>query len=239
MDYVCVVTPTYNRRKYLPNLIYQFNYQDYPRDKLFLFIYDDSPKPNDDIIENLNSELKARIKYIYDDTKKNIGYKRNRLNEEVLKYNFKYIICFDDDDYHPKNRISYSVNMLKNSNKNIGGTSSIKLFYKSDQTIYQSLDFNKKFKVNHALNGTFIYSIEYLKENRYNDSKQMAEESEFLGYFKNEICHFEEDVILAFSHDCNTFDKEILKKNIDNIKLDIKIDDIIADKYLLLFFKNK
>ena len=41
--FVSVVCPSYNRREFLPYLLYIYQYQDYPADRRELIIVDDSP----------------------------------------------------------------------------------------------------------------------------------------------------------------------------------------------------
>ena len=55
-DKVIIITPTYNRRKFLPILIYQFIKQTYPKHLLSIIILDDSDVSNQDIIDNLDIE---------------------------------------------------------------------------------------------------------------------------------------------------------------------------------------
>jgi cellulose synthase/poly-beta-1,6-N-acetylglucosamine synthase-like glycosyltransferase len=48
---VSVITPTYNRRLFLPMLIYLYQQQSYPKNLLELIILDDSFESNEDRIE--------------------------------------------------------------------------------------------------------------------------------------------------------------------------------------------
>lgn len=38
LDKVIIITPTYNRKNFLPTLIYQFQYQDYDKNYLSMII---------------------------------------------------------------------------------------------------------------------------------------------------------------------------------------------------------
>ena len=99
-NFVSVVTPTYNRRKFLPILIHLYNMQSYPANLRELIILDDSPTTNEDLIPKDD----PHIRYYYQSEKMTLGEKRNKLNE-LAKGDI--IICFDDDDYHHPDRIKH------------------------------------------------------------------------------------------------------------------------------------
>ena len=56
--FVSVITPTYNRRKFLPILIHLYQQQTYPKELMELVILDDSPTSNADIVEKHNKNKK-------------------------------------------------------------------------------------------------------------------------------------------------------------------------------------
>ena len=98
---VSILTPTYNRQKFIKLCIFNLVNQTYPLDKLEWFILDDSKKPYSQ--EQLNYIKKniapIKLKYIYDTNKQTIGSKRNKL---VKLASYKTVIMMDDDDiYHP------------------------------------------------------------------------------------------------------------------------------------------
>ena len=104
---VTCICPTYNRRRFLPYLLHIFDYQSWPKDKRELIILDDSPESNQDIIDANKKDNK--IKYIHSKERINLGKKRNMLNKMAKG---EYIVCFDDDDYYPPDRIKNSINIL-------------------------------------------------------------------------------------------------------------------------------
>jgi glycosyltransferase involved in cell wall biosynthesis len=92
-DRIVIVCPTFNRRKFLPYLIYQFAYQTYNKNYLTLIILDDSETSNQDLFNTINDlELRSRIIYIHTTNKKTIGTKRNILNSIAKSLNPDYII---------------------------------------------------------------------------------------------------------------------------------------------------
>ena len=71
--FVSVVTPTYNRRRFIPYLIECYKSQTYPKERMEWIIYDDGTEPVKDLFENLKL---PNIRYIYEEEKQNIGAKR-------------------------------------------------------------------------------------------------------------------------------------------------------------------
>jgi hypothetical protein len=236
---VCIVCPTYNRRIFLPILIYQFNYQDYPKELLQLLILDDSDISNQDIIDNLDDELKSRIIYKYDNNKKPIGQKRNILNKMALENNAEYIVCFDDDDYYPSNRVYYAIDELEKKKYIIGGSSTLLIYYPKIDKIYLVGPFINKINYGHATNGTLVYHIKYLENNSYDDNTSIAEERKFLRNYKIPLLQLDyNNVMICMSHKTNTVDKNILKKNSNAKEIYKNINEYILDDYLLKFYKN-
>jgi hypothetical protein len=230
--YVICICPTYNRRNFLPNLLYMFSYQTYPKDRILLLILDDSEISNEDII--INSGL-DNIKYIYSNEKMKLGKKRNILNDKSIELGAEYIICFDDDDYYPEDKVSYTIRMMLSRKALISGCTIIYVYYTSLEKIYKFGPYNN----NHCTNGTMSYHVNFIKNSnrKYEDEAFKSEEKYFLNNFSEEILQLEPlKVILCISHMNNTVDK------IDKIKYaelyDQKLKKIIKDKKILYFYKK-
>ena len=236
-DKVICICPTYNRKLFLPSLIYQFVYQTYPKELLELVILDDSDKPNYDIINSLHKDIRSRIHYMYSSEKNTIGKKRNMLNDIATRLGAKYIACVDDDDYYPKDRIEYSVKALKSSNYLICGSSILNIYDISTKNIHTLGPYINAVYPGHASCGTLMYDVKYLENNSFKDDACMAEESYFLNHFK---CNLKQipisHIMLCISHKSNTVSKNKLLTNANKTNLVIK--DIIIDKFLLNFYSS-
>lgn len=230
--YVICICPTYNRRNFLPNLLYMFNYQTYPKDKMLLLILDDSDTTNEDIINNSKLD---NVKYIYSNEKMKLGKKRNILNKKAIELGAEYIICFDDDDFYPEDKVSYTIRMMISRKALISGCTTIYVYYTSLEKIYKFGPYND----NHCTNGTMAYHVDFIKKNdrKYEDDAFKSEEKYFLNDFSEKVLQLEPlKVILCISHKNNTVDK------IEKIKYaqeyEQKLKKIIKDKKLLDFYKN-
>ena len=96
---VSVITPTYNRRQFIPTLIKIYANQTFSKEKMEWIIIDDGIDKVEDLFQAANI---PNIRYIALEDKLRIGAKRNRLNEEARA---PIIIAMDDDDYYPPDRI--------------------------------------------------------------------------------------------------------------------------------------
>ena len=92
MDYpnVSILTPTWNRRKFLPLMIYNIQNFEYDKNKLEWVIYDDHPENPLFIGDTLETTKKAihpvKLKYIYNAKRHlGIGEKRNLLVNGSVK----------------------------------------------------------------------------------------------------------------------------------------------------------
>ena len=240
-DKIAIVCPTYNRRKFLPYLIYQFSYQTYPKHLLTLIILDDSEKSNIDLLNTINDiDMRSRIIYLHMKNKKKIGEKRNIVNSIAKNILSDYIICFDDDDYYPPTKVVNDIRVLKNSKKLIGGNSTILIYYPHLDKLYIfGLKNNYTIKLFYnglASNGTLIYNVKYLENNSYNNSDAYAEEKKFLNNYKINLCRLDINSYILISHNSNTIEKLQFIKT--GIILNKKLTDYISDKFLFNFYIN-
>jgi len=237
LNKVIIICPTYNRRKFLPNLIYQFCYQTYPKELLSMIILDDSLESNEDLFNLLDNDILARILYIHDKEKKPIGAKRNILNDIAKMMDCTYIVCFDDDDYYPPDRVEYGVRRLEETGYLIAGSSALPVYYPELDKIYLIGPFINKIYYGHATNGTLIYNVKFLDTHRYLDTDTKAEEMKFLNNFRINLLQLSyEHVMLCIAHNSNTVNKYELLKSAK--ELNLKIEQVIMDTKLLNFYKN-
>ena len=224
---VSVITPTYNRRMFLPMLIHLYQEQTYPKDLRELIILDDSPETNEDLIPKNDKS----IRYYYQKDKMTLGEKRNKLNELARG---DVIICFDDDDYHFPERISYSITKLNSGNTLIAGSSKINVYYCDIKEMHQYGPFSNS----HGTNGTFAYRKEYVKKHQHDPTKNAQEEPSFTNNFSEKMAQLDPDkTIICISHSSNTFDKKKLLTQPNNT-IGRKLNKMIKDKKYLEFLNG-
>jgi glycosyltransferase involved in cell wall biosynthesis len=227
---VSVLTPTYNRSKFIPYLKKCFLEQEYPQNKMEWIIIDDGTEP----VHELFSDM-SNVNYVYLDEKINIGQKRNMCNELA---NGEFMVCMDDDDYYPPTRVSAAVKALYNNDKHqIAGASKLYMYYSDIKEIYEV----GPYADNHCTNGTMAYTKEYAKTHKYDEYVTHAEEKSFLDEYKYPCFQMvPHDVMMVMSHSQNTFDKRTMRdgKNRFVKRSKLKITDFIKDKQLLDFYSS-
>lgn len=230
-DFVSVVTPTYNRRNFLPILLHLYKNQTYPKEDRELIILDDSPISNEDIITIITKDY-PNIRYYYQSEKMTLGEKRNKLNELA---NGNIIVCFDDDDYHYPERISHSVFKLNQQKKNIAGCTILDIYYTDINKVFRFGPYGK----NHGTNGTFAYRKSYTLNHKHDDTKNQQEEPSFTNNFSEDMVQLNIDkTIICISHNSNTYDKKkLLNQTKEQNTLDLK-KRFKNDKIYLNFLKK-
>ncbi len=200
---VSVVTPTYNRRAYISQVIECFKSQTWPQDQLEWIILDDGTDKVGDLFAPLTN-----VRYIALSEKLTIGAKRNRLNK-LAKGDI--IVCMDDDDYYPPNRVAHAVASLQaNPGCRIAGASAMYLNFVDRKEVWLSGPFGP----NHGTNNTFAYWRSYTKEHRYDETVTHAEERSFTNDWTEPMVQLNPlSTVLMTCHANNTFDKKVLLRN--------------------------
>jgi glycosyltransferase involved in cell wall biosynthesis len=234
--FVSVLTPTYNRRKFIPTAIACFKAQKYPQNLMEWIILDDGTDKVKDLFDKAKADgLNIRYEALPDGVKMPIGGKRNRLNEMAKG---EIIVCWDDDDYYPPERVNKAVTRLRsvpNKRVPVVGSTILHLFFSDRDEIWTIGPYGQ----NHCTNGTMAYWRSYFGENRYDDLADKAEEKKFLCDWKTPVLQLQsEETMLVICHAHNTFDKRILLKQNNPLlkKSTFKMRNLVKDKNVRDFY---
>jgi glycosyltransferase involved in cell wall biosynthesis len=236
---VSVVTPTYNRRMFIPTLIDIYRAQTYPKEKMEWIIVDDGRQSVEDLFQEASKTI-PNIRYIRIDEKMRLGAKRNLLNREAKG---EIIIAMDDDDYYPPERVQSVVNAFKKNPKiELAGSSEMNLYYLDTKKIYTI----GPYMAAHATNGTMAWRKTYSDRHKYDEFVTKAEEITFLENFKHPMIQLNPlSTILVICHTDNTADKNELRDEhlgqmgTINSKFKesmYKLEDLVKDKKIRDFY---
>ena len=232
--FVSVLTPTYNRRRFLPSLIECYLSQEYPKTRMEWIILDDGTDCVKDIFDEAAKKI-PNLRYIRLDEKKLIGAKRNILNKEAKG---DILVAMDDDDFYPPERVKHVVmKFAQNPRVELAGSSEIYMYYTDIQKIYKL----GPYKPNHATNGTMAWRKSYAKTHTYDETVSHAEERSFLEDYKHPMIQLDAfKVMLVISHSENTFDKKRLRESNDPFikKTEMPIKSFIKSTSLRNFYKD-
>lgn len=231
--FVSVITPTYNRRKFIPHLINAYASQKYPKDRMEWIILDDGSDPVGDLFKNISL---PNVHYIYMPEKLTIGAKRNILNKKSCG---DIIVAMDDDDYYPPDRVSTVITAFKQKPMcQLAGASEVFMYYSDIKTIYKLGPYH----ANHATNGTMAWKREYADTHLYDETVTHAEEKSFLDGYTHPMIQLDpRKVMLVMSHSDNTFDKKKMRENDSNPlikKTSLKLKEFIKDAPTRDFFST-
>tara|TARA_X000000950_G_scaffold159369_1_gene195194 strand:- start:7606 stop:8349 length:744 start_codon:yes stop_codon:yes gene_type:complete len=229
---VSICTPTYNRRKFIPFLIKCYLNQTYPQELIEWIVIDDG----EDKVEDLFKDVPG-VKYFYYPEKMKLGKKRNLMHEKTTG---DIIVYMDDDDYYPPTRVSHAVSKLAAKKEALcSGSSIVHIYFKDTAKIWEFGPYGHR----HATAGTFAFKRELLKETKYDDEAEMAEEKQFLKNYTIPFVQLDpRQSILVFAHDNNTFDKRRLLVN-PNPKFvkqtGYKVKNFIKNREMREFYINQ
>lgn len=232
LPFVSVVTPTWNRRAFLPYLLYMFQYQDYPADRRELVILDDSPESNAELIASLTryAPHPELIRYYHLGERLTIAAKRNRLNELARG---EYIVCMDDDDFYRADKLSYTIHEMRRHNALFAGCDRIPLWYSHINRLFMSASQGPR----NVLNGTFAYHRNFLKKHRYDDRVTLGEEQSFTRNYTAPVLLLDPwRSILCVSHSSNTFDKDFVLGHCEALKT--TLEQAVPDLFVRKFYQR-
>lgn len=235
LPFVCVVCPTYNRRAFLPLLLYQYEQQNYPKHRSKLIILEDTPNVislNDEDFKNMGIRDISSLYYVYSETRIGIHEKRNKLNALAInKFNADYIICMDDDDIYSKERITDVINVLeRNKTFHMTGSNESYIYHVETGDMYKSIVNNPNYSSNNAMG----YRKEYITKNKNTydtkvkrpsqvDEINYDEEYSFTRGFTNPLVQMDSEyIVLTIAHTNNTVSKESHQKRNNRVSKQMK-----------------
>jgi len=222
MEYptVSILTPSYNRSKFLQLITYNLLNMDYDKNKLEWCIIDDGKEPlfTDETLKQTKELLKPmKINYKYENVKRDIGVKRNAL---VKMCKYKFCIMMDDDDVYFPTYIKHSIETLKNNKIGLVGSNHMLFVYPKHNYKLSKIECHAKRQIHEA---TMCFTKKY-----FNSMPGFMKSS--LGEGANMIDHNEKNsaytnitkCMICFCHEGNSFNKEQFYK----YKTDIKLKNI-------------
>jgi len=230
--FVSIITPTYNRRAFLPYLMKSIKEQTYPKERIEWVVLDDG---SDSVEDLLRPEfLTMNIQYIRSMVKLSIGTKRNRLHDAARG---EILVCMDDDDYYMPERVSHAVSTLLSRKASLAGSSRNNVFFTDDKSIWESGPYGP----NHATFGTMAFTKDYTRTNRCDELVAYAEEVAFTNKYASPLVQLDpRKVMLVIAHSGNTFDKSKLRNSANPFlrKTSLKMTAFIRTKAIRDFYNG-
>lgn len=240
---VTIVTPTYKREDTFEIAVRNYKNFNYPRDKLFWKILDDSPTNK---IQKLLPEYDNTIEYIHYKNEKNetsekvkmtIGKKRNIL---ASKCTTEVICHMDDDDFYYADSVKIRVIAMMTYKKPVSGCLQYNCYNIIDDSQFIARSNKKIMNIGEA---SLCYMKKYWDKFKFNDEDTYEESVYFFGgkqsNFVNVPCFW---IMLNITHKNNLSGRKAISPILNFSFLDtLSVDDFefIKSIKLKLMLKDK
>lgn len=228
---ISILTPTYNRNKFLKFYINNIKKQQYPHNLLDVIIDDDGTEPFIKDLKEVEKELHPiKITYLRNKQKRSIGQKRNNL---VKNSKNKYFIFFDDDDLYNPICILYCYTMLKNNKWGICGTNQMIFCHVKDNFKCSAIQCKEKRQIHES--GLF-FTKKYFRSQGGFKTKGVGEGTTMIdGHNEKDVGLLEcKNMLVCINHGENTVCKDVFnkEKNIIKVEFDDETKQLITDTFL-------
>ena len=220
---VSVLLPTRDRRAFLPAFLRCWERLDWPADDRELVVVDDGRDPVGDVFAGLPG-----VRYEHTGVFVPLGTKRNRLVELARG---DLLVHMDDDDHHPPDRITRSVQLLEAAGVDVVGKSELAFYHAATDTIHVQPRIGPK----HATAGSMTFRRSWWLQHPFKPDPH-TEERQFLANFTAPIAQLDAppwEIVLAIAHGGN-----VLPKNTAMPKAPVTLDDVVADPELRAFYRS-
>lgn len=201
---VSILIPTRDRPKFLKQLLSAIYHQTYPRDLLELVIIDDGRHS----IAHILPSSGIKLIYRYLDKPITIGNKRQQLKTLATG---DIMVCMDDDDYYPPERVSHAVETLQKHPKVEFAFAPTFLLYRPlRKTVYKSGPWLKNW--GHA---TFAFTRRFAETHHYHLDDTGGEERYLTQFYQVPYAVLDPlKTVIALIHHNNSIPKDDLDKTV-------------------------
>ena len=226
---ISIVTPCYNRTKWLRLMIFNLQQQDYPKDKLEWVIDDDSTdklfKSNEEI-KKAQEIIGFRIKYFHTTNKRSIGAKRNNLTKIAT-----YKICanLDTDDIFLPQWLKHSMEVMKSDKRcSLVGTKGMIFCYPDEDFKLTGIVCEAKRMIHES---GMVYTKKHSRSMGGFKKSSQGEGCNMIDFNENKcLCTDASKMIICICHNDNTINKDRFRdKNIGDVVLGGILKKIVCD----------
>ena len=204
---VSIITVTQLDRHECVCMLYEFiQWQTYPHIVEWVIVEgspsEEKSKQNQSKIQHLIDRHTGSFKIVYlPFSNQKLSDLRNLGNESCQG---DIIVCMDDDDYYPQERVQHAVEELENSSCLIAGCTDLYMYEYRLQKMYKFYGFHP----NHSTNNVMAFKRSYLCNHRHDGGLSMGEEKSFTKNYTEPMVQLQASKsVIVSSHSRNTFDK--------------------------------
>ncbi len=219
-----LLTPVYNRNKWLPLMIMNVATFKYDKNKLEWFILDS--KDGDEDVKLLKDEFTIdnvrkmihpiKLKYVYIDRKMTIAEKRTYLTKHM---SHKWFANVDSDDFYLEDYLQYSVDLCRENKVSFCGSPQMLFMWAHRDYEVSAIQCSAKRQAHEA---TFVGSKKYVASMGYYSRNDEKGEGSALvdGNEKNMVKSECKNCMICVCHNRNTCNKDtFIGANVQDIKV--------------------
>ena len=236
LPFLSILTPTWNRKKFLALMIHNIINFVYDKSKLEWFIMDDHPEfplfKNEEEIKEIQNKIKPiKLKYVYDPKRHlTIGEKRNKLMKDCTHKNFSFM---DDDDIYMNQYLIYQQHMLKKNKAQICGSNAMLFIFPNMEYQMSHLRCGSLRQCHEA---TMASNKKYVRSMGGFAKSSQGEGSKLIDFNEKSCVNLDiQNCMICVGHDSNTISKDAWLKN----KIDMKLPDSNEKLKILKYIFDK
>jgi len=235
---ISIVTPCYNRTKWLRLMIFNLKEQDYPKDKLEWVIDDDS---TDKLFKSIEEIKKVEeiigfpIKYVHTTNRRSIGAKRNNLTKIATH---KICANMDTDDIFLPQWLKHSMEIMKSDKRcTLVGTKGMLFCYPDDDFKLTGIECDKKRMIHES---GMLYTKKHSRSMGGFKKSSQGEGCNMIDFNENKcLCTDASKMIICICHNDNTINKDRFRdNNIGDVNLGGILKKIVCDILEIPFQNN-
>ena len=209
---ISILTPLYNRNKFLPLMLANVKTFDYPKDKLEWFILDSKDGdsdvkliPNQETYEIIRRQIHPiKLKYEYIDRKMTIAEKRTYLTKKMTH---NYFANMDSDDIYMECFLKYSLDLIKRNKSGMCGSPEMIFVWPHLDYRVTAIKCEAKRQAHEA---TFFGTKKYVRSmNYYTKNDEKGEGASLIDFNENNFVSSECALqMICVCHNTNTCNKD-------------------------------
>lgn len=222
---VSILIPTRDRPLYFKQLVNHILSQTYPMERMEIVVSDDGKNS----IERLLPYSKLNIVYLREEGPITLAEKRQRLKDTATG---EIMVCMDDDDYYPPDRVSHAVETLRaHPGVDFAHAPVFLLYNPQTRRLYQTGPWDKNW--GHA---TFAFNRRFAETHHYQKNDHIGEERTFTDFYRvPHVALQPEKTIVALIHRNNSVPKNDLDKT---VALPYPMEHIIRNPVARRFYQQ-
>ena len=236
---ISILTPLYNRNKWLPLMIANIKYFDYPKEQMEWYILDS--KDGDEDIRLISDEFvkkniedmiaPVKLKYEYINRKMTIAEKRTHLSKNMTH---PYFANMDSDDIYVDSYLKYGIHILKKNKVGLCGSPQMIFVYPHLDYRVTAIECAAKRQIHEA---TMVGTKKYLRSmNYYTKNDEKGEGASLVDGNENNVEKTECSLcMICVCHNTNTCGKDafedvnVQESGITGLKREI-LEEIMKDE---------